>query len=262
MGYLADSANQKQTIETAERSGPEASLRMEALARELEEAHKEMEAFAYSISHDLRAPLLRIDGFSHALEDEYGEKLDETGRNYLARVRAGAQKMGQMIDDLLRFSRLTREPMTKSVLNLTGIARAVVEELREIEPQRKIVVEIAEGMTASGDAQLMKVVVGNLLGNAWKFTRKKEEARISMSTERGAGEKIFCVRDNGAGFEMSYACKLFAPFQRLHGESEFDGTGIGLATVKRIVARHGGRVWATAEPDAGAAFFFTLESSR
>jgi light-regulated signal transduction histidine kinase (bacteriophytochrome) len=147
-------------------------------------------------------------------------------------------------------------------VNLTGIARLVIEELREREPQRKFVAEIAEGMTASGDAPLMKVVLSSLLANAWKFTQKKEEARISMSLDKEGGQEIFCVRDNGAGFEMAYASKLFAPFQRLHGETEFDGTGIGLATVKRIVARHGGRVWATAEPEAGAAFFFTLEGSR
>jgi light-regulated signal transduction histidine kinase (bacteriophytochrome) len=263
MGYPADQTDQSQLI-AADRDAAYAEVckRVEALTKELEAANQELEEFSYSVSHDLRAPLRRIDGFSQALQDEYAEQLDETGQGYLTRVRVGAQKMGQMIDDLLKFSRLTRGQLYKDVIDITDLARRIAEEFRQLEPGRKVTIEIADGLVAKGDSRLVNVVLTNLFDNAWKFSRKKAAAKITLSQEKTAQETIFSLSDNGAGFDMAYAGKLFAPFQRLHAESEFEGTGIGLATAKRIVARHGGRIWANATPEAGASFFFTLDGSR
>jgi signal transduction histidine kinase len=229
---------------------------------ELEQANKELESFSYSVSHDLRAPLRAIDGFSKALLDEYKEKLDQQALHYLQRVRTGAQKMSGLIDDLLDLSRVSRAVLRKEVINLTELARGVVAEFQDREPARKVAIEVADGLSARGDARLIAIVLVNLLGNAWKYTTKQPEARIAFGRENKGNETVFYVRDNGAGFDMAYADKLFAPFQRLHRDSEFEGTGIGLATVQRIISRHGGRIWANAAVDQGATLYFTLGDSR
>lgn len=225
---------------------------------QLEVANKELEAFAYSVSHDLRAPLRGIDGFSQALMEDYGDQLDASGRHYLSRVRAGTQRMGLLIDDLLRLSRVSRAQMERTPIDLTAMARGVLEELRQQDPGRAVDIEVAEGLSATGDPQLIRVVMDNLLGNAWKYTGKRERARIQVGSCGADGEVAFFVKDDGAGFDMAYAHKLFGVFQRLHGAEEFPGTGIGLATVSRIVHRHGGRIWAEGEPEKGATFYFTL----
>lgn len=225
---------------------------------QLEIANKELEAFAYSVSHDLRAPLRGIDGFSQALMEDYGGQLDEGGRHYLARVRAGTQRMGVLIDDLLRLSRVSRAQMERGPVDLSAMAKAVLDELRQQDPARQAATKVQEGLKASGDGRLLKVVLDNLLGNAWKYTSRHERARIEVGETKADGGTAFFVKDDGAGFDMAYAHKLFGVFQRLHGTEEFPGTGIGLATVARIIHRHGGRIWAEGAPENGATFFFTL----
>jgi PAS domain S-box-containing protein len=221
-------------------------------------ANQELETFSYSVSHDLRAPLRAIDGFSQALEEDCVERLDETGRRHLERIRSAARHMGQLIDALLRLSRVARMELRSSAMDLSRLARMVAGDLEERDPGRKVEFAIAEGVRAVGDANLLRVVLENLLGNAWKFTGKREVARIEFGVETGGGEPVYRVRDNGAGFDMKYADKLFSPFQRLHSASEFPGTGIGLATVQRAVRRHGGRVWAESAAGQGTAIYFTL----
>ncbi len=225
---------------------------------QLEAANKELEAFAYSVSHDLRAPLRAIDGFGMALEEDYGAQLDATGKDYLQRVRAASQRMAQLIEDLLGFSRLTRGAMARQPVDLTAIAREVAATIQQTQPERKVDWAIQEGLTAEGDPRLLRVVFDNLLGNAWKFTGHHPTARIEVSSAERDGKTVFCVRDDGAGFDQAFAEKLFTPFQRLHAVTEFPGTGIGLATVQRVVHRHGGRIWAEAAPELGATFCFTL----
>lgn len=238
------------------------SEELEDANRELEGANRELEAFSYSVSHDLRAPLRTIDGFSRILIEDYGDKLDDDGEDYLERVRGASQHMGNLIDDLLDLSRVARKPLRRETVNLSALAEDVIQRLRASEPDRNVEVVIEKGMMAQGDANLLTVTLENLLGNAWKFTSKKPDARIEFGANRqpGAGflAPVYCVRDNGAGFEAAYAQRLFGAFQRLHGTEEFEGTGIGLATVQRIVHRHGGRVWAEGEVGEGAAFYFTL----
>jgi signal transduction histidine kinase len=233
-------------------------------ATELEQANKELEAFSYSVSHDLRAPLRGIDGFSKALLENYGERLDDQGRRYVERVRAGAHKMSRLIDDMLNLSRIGRSPLRKVPVDLSAIAREVVADLREKDSARTVTIDIPDGISVVGDTALINIVLVNLLGNAWKFTAKQRDARIALefrrvaATKNAATETVFAVSDNGAGFDMAYAAKLFMPFHRLHRDSEFEGTGIGLATVHRLIARHGGRIWADSSPGKGATFFFTL----
>jgi PAS domain S-box-containing protein len=222
-------------------------------AKELiEAANKELEAFSYSVAHDLRAPLRAIDGFSQALIEDYADKLDADGRRYLDRVRSGAQKMAELIDDLLLLSRITRAELVRRHVDISASARQIAGEL-ERESHREIA--IADNLTADADPKLIAIVLQNLLGNAWKFTAKQPDARIEV----GRDAEGFFVRDNGAGFDMQYVDKLFGVFQRLHADSDFQGTGIGLATVRRIVERHGGRVWARGAVGQGATFWFTLE---
>jgi PAS domain S-box-containing protein len=232
--------------------------RVQERTEQLAAANKELDAFAYSASHDLRAPLQTIDGFARALEEDFGGKLDAEARDYLQRVRAASQRMAQLVDDLLRLSRLTRADMTHVPVDLSALARTVAGELLARDPARDVVVEIAEGVLAQGDRNLLRVLLENLLSNAWKFTSKHARARIEFSVLEREGETVYCLRDDGAGFDMRHAGKLFTPFQRLHPASEFPGNGVGLATVQRIVRRHGGRVWAEGEPGKGAAFFFTI----
>ena len=226
----------------------------------LEEANHELEAFSYSVSHDLRSPLRAIDGFSEALLFEYGDRLDERARDYLDRVRSGAQRMAALIDDLLELARIHRAQVQPQTIDLGRLARGVLDDIRQREPSRQVEVHIGEGLSASGDPRLITIVLENLLGNAWKFTARRPDARIAF--DRADDQSTFFVRDNGTGFDMAYVGKLFTPFQRLHRDVDYEGTGIGLATVHRIIARHGGRIWAEAAPDQGATFFFTLGSSR
>jgi signal transduction histidine kinase len=224
---------------------------------ELEAVNRELEAFSYSVSHDLRAPLRAVDGFAQALDEDYGRQLDETAHSYLARIRKATQRMGQLIDDLLQLSRVGRAGLQPVEVYLSAVARNIMDRLAATEPARVAHIEIAPGISAYGDARLLHVVLSNLLDNAWKYTSKTAGAHIEFKQLEIDGQRVFMVRDNGAGFDMQYADKLFGAFQRLHG-AEFPGTGIGLATVARIIHRHGGRVWAEAEVGRGAVFYFTL----
>jgi len=232
------------------------------MADELARKNKELEAFSYSVSHDLRAPLRVVEGFSRALDEDYAAALDEQGRDYLARIRAGTQRMGELIDDLLELSKLSAAQLHRTPINLADIARDVIDELRRRDPARLVAFETEREIVADADARLMRVVFENLLGNAWKFTARAAAPRISFHVETHASGTVFAVRDNGAGFDMAFASKLFAPFQRLHDEADYPGTGIGLATVQRILDRHGGRVWAEGAVGQGAAIFFTLAEPR
>ncbi|MBG9386796.1 sensor histidine kinase [Caenimonas aquaedulcis] len=229
--------------------------------RELALSNSELESFAYSVSHDLRAPLQVIDGFSRSLVARCGESLDEKGRHYLSRIRENTRQMGELIDDLLSLARVTRTELRTEPLNLAPRAAQAVERLRQRFPLREVAVEIDDDMRCTGDVRLLAIVLENLLENAWKFTARTPDARIRVGRKpAGAGECVIYVADNGAGFDMAYADKLFQPFQRLHAATDFEGTGIGLATVHRVVTRHGGRVWAEARPGEGATFLFTLKS--
>ncbi len=237
-----------------------ATRALEAMNTRLEEANGELEAFSYSVSHDLRKPLRAIDGFSQALLEECGAMLDETGRGYLARVRNAVQAMGQLIEDMLRLSRVTRHDLVRTDVDLSAMCRSIVNELAASTPERSVEVSIADQLVARGDAHLLYQALQNLLENAWKFTGKTPHARIEVGSMTMNGMRAFVVRDNGAGFEMAHADTLFGTFQRLHSTSEFPGTGIGLAIVRRIIHRHGGRVWADAAEGKGASFYFTLPS--
>lgn len=229
-------------------------------AKEATEAvNRELEAFTYSVAHDLRAPLRSIDGFSQALLEDCHDKLDDEGKRYLRYVRESAQLMAQLINDLLELSRVTRSELWQQPVNLSVLAATVVNRLRQREPHRRVDVQIQPGMTTVGDPRLLTIMLDNLLGNAWKFTSKRAQAQIEFGvTEGSANPRSYFVRDNGAGFDMRYVHKLFGAFARLHGAHEFEGTGIGLATVQRIILRHGGRVWAEGKVNEGATFYFTI----
>jgi len=226
--------------------------------KELLAANKELEAFSYSVSHDLRAPLRSIDGFSQALLEDHADKLDPSGKNQLQRVRLATQRMSVLIDDLLNLSRVTRTPMRRERLDLSALARSIAEEVQKADLTRHVEFVIADGLVAEGDWRLLRVVMENLLGNAWKYTSAHERARIEFGASQQHGRCAFFVRDDGAGFDPRYADRLFGAFQRLHGANEFPGSGIGLATVQRILRRHGGEVWAEAAVEKGATFYFTL----
>ncbi|HYF52292.1 MAG TPA: PAS domain S-box protein [Planctomycetota bacterium] len=228
--------------------------------RKLELANRELESFSYSVSHDLRAPLRSIDGFSLALLEDCNDKLDEQGRGHLSRIRAAAGRMGQLIDDLLNLSRITRAELSIKEVDFSAIAEHVIAELRGAEPSRSVHVSIAPNLRVRADERMLRIVADNLVGNAWKFTAQTPAAVIEVGRTEENGEEALFIRDNGAGFDMAYANKLFTPFQRLHGMHEFKGTGIGLATVYRIVSKHGGRLWAKAAVGKGATFFLTLSS--
>jgi hypothetical protein len=225
---------------------------------ELSAVNRELEAFSYSVSHDLRGPLSRIAGFSQALLESYADKLDDKGRLYLTRVNASAQRMCQLVDDLLNLARLSRADLRRDTVDLSALARSLAAELQAREPDRQVEVRIADGAVAQGDPALLRVVLLNLLENAWKFTRKHPAACIEFGVEDRDGQPAYFVRDDGAGFDMLQSHKLFNAFQRLHADSAFEGTGIGLATVDRIIKRHGGRVWAEGAVERGATFYFTL----
>ena len=231
---------------------------LEKRLEQLHEANKELETFSYSVSHDLRGPLSRMAGFSRALLESGAEKLDPQGRLYLHRIDAAARHTCDLVDDLLQFSRLGRIEISEGLVDLSSIVRSIAAELTGREPERRVQFKIADQVNVRGDLTLLRAAILNLLENAWKFTRKHPEALIEFGAAETAEGPVYFVRDDGAGFDMGDAARLFNPFQRLHKDSEFEGTGIGLATVERIVRRHGGRIWAEGGVERGATFYFTL----
>lgn len=235
--------------------------RVQARTLALEDANRELEAFAYSVSHDLRAPLRAIDGFTLALLEDYGDRLDATAQGYLQRVRAGTRNMAALIEDLLRLSRISQAPLQPAAVDLGAAAQEIAGRLRQQAPGRNVRLDIAAGLRVQGDPGLLRILLGNLFDNAWKYTGPVDAAHIVFDAIRQDGETVYRVRDNGVGFDMKLADKLFGAFQRMHRQDEFEGHGIGLATVRRIVHRHGGRIWAHAEPGRGATFHFTLGSA-
>lgn len=232
------------------------------LVRDLEHKNRELESFSYAVSHDLRAPLRRIDSFSRAILESQGDRLDDSGRRYLERVREASQHMSQLIDDVLHLSRVTSAELREHEVDLSSLVSLILTRLQESEPARKVEVRVRPGIVVTGDGQLLRIALENLLENAWKFTGKVPEPRIEFGLTQASGEPTYFVRDNGAGFDMTYADRLFGPFQRLHRQGEFLGSGIGLATVQRIIHRHGGRVWAEGLVGQGATFQFTLGRVR
>ncbi|UFS69763.1 ATP-binding protein [Geomonas sp. RF6] len=259
LNILEDFDTERLKSEAANREINEGLQSLKKAKEATDTANRELEAFSYSVSHDLRTPLQSIDGFSLALLEDYGDSLDDRGKDYLRRVRVATQKMAQLIDDLLKLSRLTRSELTATGVNLSALASRVVSELQSREPERVVEIRIQEEVEATGDPDLLKVLFDNLLGNAWKFTGKTRDAVVEFGSTEIDGKVVYFVRDNGTGFDMAYADKLFSPFQRLHLEKDFPGTGIGLSIVQRIVHRHNGTIWAEAAVGKGAAFFFTLE---
>jgi signal transduction histidine kinase len=236
----------------------ELETRVKARTIDLEAANKELEAFSYSVSHDLRAPLRSIDGFSQALIEDYEDKLDAEGLDFLSRVRNASQRMGDLIDDILALSHMTRIEMEREPVDLGEIALEIVRSIRERDPETKVEIDIKPGLKAEADPRLIRLALENLIGNAWKFSAENDTPQITFGTEEALGQTWFVIRDNGAGFDMQYVDKLFQVFSRLHSQEEFEGTGIGLAIVDRVIRKHGGNIWAESQVGAGAAFFFTL----
>jgi len=236
----------------------ELERRVAERTRQLEAANKELESFAYAVSHDLRAPLRSLSGFSQILLDTQSDQLDHTSRKHLQRIQEACQKMSALIDDLLKLSRLSRSEFNARPVNLSEMAAEVGNAIRERNAARTVALDIEPDLAVLGDARLLRIALENLFDNAWKYTAHAVEPRVYFGSELRDNETVYFVRDNGVGFDMAYASKLFIPFQRLHTETQFTGTGIGLVTVQRIIARHGGRIWAEAHPERGATFFFTL----
>lgn len=260
-GLAVDAKNITERVRAREeilRLNAELEERVQRRTMQLQAANKELESFSYSIAHDLRGPLSTIDGFSRILEEACGQQLDGRALHYLQRIRRAVQQMGELTDGLLALSQLSRTSLRREPVDLAVLARAALETCQQQSPGRQVQVDMPRSLPAQGDPRLLAQVMNNLVGNAWKFTGRREQARIEVGSEEEGGEKVFFVRDNGAGFDMSHAGKLFEAFQRLHTPAQFDGTGIGLAIVQKIVTRHGGRVWAEAAPDQGACFRFTL----
>jgi light-regulated signal transduction histidine kinase (bacteriophytochrome) len=266
--HQLERANGKLQVEIGERQRAQEEVsrlnadlerRVAARTSEFQAANQELEAFCYSVSHDLRAPLRAIDGFGNILLHDYHDGLDEQGRHYLQRIHNATQRMAQLIDDLLSLSRVTRTEMQMDEVNLSAVAQEIVASLQQMDSGRSVEVTVEEGLAARGDPPLLRQVLENLLGNAWKYTSKTPAARIGMGARNHRdGRAVYFVEDNGAGFDMRYSDKLFGVFQRLHSASEFPGTGVGLATVQRIIRRHGGDVWAEGRVGEGATFYFSL----
>jgi PAS domain S-box-containing protein len=257
-GISTDITDRTRAEAEVRRLNSDLERRVRERTAELEASTRELDAFAYSVSHDLRAPLRSLDGFSQVLLDDYADVLDESGQDCLRRLQANTGRMAQIIDDLLDLSRATRVELRRNPVDLSELARVVIAELRQAEPGRQVEVTIADHLNTTGDPQLLRLVLVNLLGNAWKFTERSPAATVRFELAADSTEQVFAVRDNGAGFKMEYAAKLFEPFQRLHSRGEFEGSGLGLAIVARILRRHGGRIWAEGAPGEGAAFYFTV----
>lgn len=235
---------------------------VEKRTHELQNMNKELESFSYSVSHDLRAPLRSIDGFSQALLEDYQDQLDELGRHYLTRLRTASQNMGELIDNMLILSRVTRHDIQQQTVDMSEIARTIAEGLKQQDEHRDVKIVIPNELKIQGDAHLIKIMLDNLIGNAWKYSSKTAHAVIEFGKSEKEGEDIYYIKDNGSGFDMKYASKLFVAFQRLHSAIDYAGSGVGLATVYRIINRHNGRIWAEATPDKGATFYFTLNPGR
>ncbi len=266
-GTLFDVTERTLAAERLEDDNAELESRVRMRTAQLEASNQELEAFSYSVSHDLRAPLRAIDGFANILIEDYAGRLDEPGQAHLQRIRGASQRMSQLIDDLLELARISRAEINSQPTDLSALVRDIVRDLRESEPGRRVDVAVADGQFAHVDPVLIRVALDNLLRNAWKFTGKRDAAHIAfgvtpVAAADGGSETAFFVRDNGAGFDMAYADKLFKPFSRLHPSSEFAGTGVGLATVQRVIHRHGGRIWADSGAEQGATFYFTLPQTR
>ncbi len=258
-GIVQDITDRKEAENRMHSLNQDLERRVHDRTAQLEAANKELEAFAYSVSHDLRAPLRAMDGFSEALLAACASRLDPESLHYLDRIKEAARKMGILVEELLNLSQITRIELIRENVDITFMARSIAQELASSAPERRVEFVIAPDMAADADPNLLKIVMNNLMGNAWKFSSAKHDARIEIGCDSSSGEPVFFVRDNGAGFDMAYVDKLFTAFQRLHGAKEFPGTGIGLATVHRIIGKHGGRIWTQASPGAGAIFYFTLK---
>jgi PAS domain S-box-containing protein len=259
-GISTDITDRKHAEEEVQLLNAQLEQRVRERTAELEASTRELDAFAYSVSHDLRAPLRSLHGFSQLLLEDYSSQLDEAGVAHLRRLQVNATLMAQLLDDLLRLSRTTRVELRRQPIDLSSMAESILKDLAVDDPEREVAVEVEPGLVGIGDLHLIRLALQNLIANAWKFTAQREPARITVGSARHEGQPAFFVRDNGAGFDSRYAAKLFEPFQRLHSAAEFEGSGIGLAIVQRVVARHGGTIWAESAPGEGATFFFTMNA--